>query len=53
LFVIPAKAGLKRQEAGTNIRVANGPEGVRQEPHRIQLLLLGKKEKAGFRLSPE
>jgi hypothetical protein len=37
-FVIPAKAGLWRQDAGTNIRAANGPEGVRLEPHVIQCL---------------
>ncbi|MEZ5463603.1 hypothetical protein [Dokdonella sp.] len=35
----PAKAGLWRQDAGTNIRVANGPKGKLQEPHVVQFLL--------------
>ena len=39
MLVIPAKAGLRRQDAGANIRVANGPKGTRQESRVIQLLL--------------
>jgi hypothetical protein len=31
LFVIPAKAGLRRQDAGANIGEANGPKGAPQE----------------------
>ncbi len=31
LAVISAKAGLRRQDAEANIRVANGPKGVLQE----------------------
>jgi hypothetical protein len=37
LFVIPAKAGLRRQDAEANVRAANGPCGARQEPRVIQL----------------
>jgi hypothetical protein len=29
LLVIPAQAGLRRQDAEANIRVANGPKGAR------------------------
>jgi hypothetical protein len=36
LTVIPAKAGLWRQEARTNIRQANGPKGVLQKQRVIQ-----------------
>ena len=39
-FVIPAQAGLWRHDAGTNIRIANGPKGMPQERHVIQFLLL-------------
>jgi len=39
-LVIPAKAGLRRQDAGANIRAANGPKGTRQESRVIQLSLL-------------
>src|SRR5207245_5236031 len=37
-LVIPAKAGLRRQYAGANIRAANGPQGARQESRVIQCL---------------
>src|SRR5438309_1492388 len=37
-LVIPAKAGLRRQYAGANIRAANGPKGARQESRVIQCL---------------
>jgi hypothetical protein len=40
LLLIPAKAGLRRQDAGANIRAANGPKGTRQESRVIQLLAL-------------
>jgi len=37
LLVIPAWiAGLRRQDAEANIRVANGPKGMPQERHVIQ-----------------
>ena len=45
LFVIPAKAGLRRQDAGANIRAANGPKGTRQESRVIQLLALACSQK--------
>jgi hypothetical protein len=35
LLVIPAQAGLRRQDAGANDGV--GPKGTRQEPRVIQL----------------
>ena len=38
-FVIPAKAGLRRQDAGANIRVANGPKGAQQELRVIHFVL--------------
>ena len=38
--IIPAKAGLRRQDAEANIRAANGPKGMRQESHVIQCLCL-------------
>jgi len=42
MLVIPAKAGLRRQDAEANIRAANGPQGTRQEPRVIQFLLLAR-----------
>src|SRR5438445_12139056 len=36
LFVIPAKAGLRRQYAEANSRAANGPKGARQESRVIR-----------------
>jgi hypothetical protein len=38
IVVIPANAGLRRQDAGANVRAANGPKGTRQESRVIQLL---------------
>jgi len=40
LLVIPAKAGLRRQDAGANIRAANGPKGAPQERREIHFLSL-------------
>ena len=37
LLVIPAEAGLRRQDAGANIRVANGPKGNLRTQIVIQL----------------
>jgi len=37
-FVIPAKAGLRRQDAEANIGEADGPEGAPQERRVIQCL---------------
>src|SRR5690242_10406667 len=42
MLVIPAKAGLRRQDAEANIRAANGPQGTRQEPRVIRFLLLAR-----------
>jgi len=39
MVVIPAKAGLRRQDAEANIRAAIGPQGTRQEPRVIQFSL--------------
>jgi len=39
-LVIPAQAGLRRQDAEANIRAANGSQGTRQEPHVIQFFSL-------------
>ena len=39
MLVIPAKAGLRKQDAEANIRAANGPQGTRQEPRVIQFFL--------------
>ena len=36
--VTPAQAGLWRQEAGANIRIANGPQGKPRMQHVIQRL---------------
>ena len=38
LFVIPAKAGLRRQDAEANIGEADGPKGAPQERRVIQCL---------------
>jgi hypothetical protein len=46
LFVIPAKAGLRRQDAEANVRAANGPCGARQEPRVIQHLLANRSYKS-------
>ncbi|HEY2395114.1 MAG TPA: hypothetical protein VGH81_03900 [Rudaea sp.] len=40
--VIPAKAGLRRQDAGANIRAANGPKGMPQERRVIHLDLFSR-----------
>jgi hypothetical protein len=40
--VIPAQTGLRRQEAGANIRAANGPKGEQQE---LRVIHCGRSEK--------
>jgi len=52
-LVIPAKAGLRRQEAGANIRVANVPKDTRQESRAIQFLRLSPRSKASTRPAGE
>ena len=37
LLAIPAKAGLRRQDAGANIGEADGPKGAPQERRVIHL----------------
>jgi len=49
-LVIPAKAGLRRQDAEANIREADGPEGEPRKRRVIQRLHLKTKElDSGFR----
>jgi hypothetical protein len=52
--VIPAKAGLRRQEAEANIRAANGPEGEPRMRRVIQCLKgIAKALGPGFRRDDE
>jgi len=46
LLVVPAQAGLHRQDAEANIRAANGPQGKRQESHVVQFCPWSTKPKS-------
>jgi hypothetical protein len=53
-LIIPAQAGLRRQDARPNIRAANGPESTPQQRRVLHLDLdLMWQKQNGFRLSPE
>ncbi|HET7064188.1 MAG TPA: hypothetical protein VFI49_07895 [Rudaea sp.] len=56
MLVIPAKAGLRRQDAEANIRAANGPKGEPRMRRVIQPLLFMATETkldSGFRRNDE
>jgi hypothetical protein len=50
-LVIPAQAGLRRQDAGANIRAANGPKGEPRTRRIIQLLFFASPLSAELRLA--